>query len=397
MLFLGALVRKIIDYQSGYVTPGRWGLSALLVASISFITLFKHLPKAHKEGGMPFIISLSGLTYAILIGLAYGRLDSEFIVGVIEWLAPVSFGFHIFINWHNYPNYRKIISNTFVWGTLVMGAYGVFQYCVAPAWDEFYLDAIEVNSFGSATPFNIRVWGTSTSPQEFSAIMLAGTILIFSSQGIIKFAAAGTGYLSFILTMARSGWLGWLASIGMFLPSLKLQLQMRMLVTILVMALVVVPLTQIEPFTEVISQRIESLTSVEDDFSLEERSSGYQRLLNRALSEFVGLGVGGDPGIRTPLGDTDTSIFPLLFQFGWFGTIPYIGGILLIILRLFSTYHLRADAFGNAARAIALGIFSQIGLNLIFTNVFGFVLWGFLGISLAAANYYQASSNKHLH
>ncbi len=392
MLFLGALVRKIIDYQSGYVTPGRWGLSALLVAAISLITLFKYLPRAHREGGMPFIISLLGLAYAILVGLAYDRLGPRFIVGVIEWLAPIAFGFHIFIHWRNYPDYRKSILTTFIWGTLVMGAYGIFQYCVAPAWDAFYLDELEVNSFGSATPFAIRVWGTSTSPQDFGAIMLAGVVLIFSGQGVIKFAAAGTGYLSFLLTMARSSWLGWLASMVMFLPSLKLQLQIRLLVTILVMSLVVVPLTQIEPFAEVISDRLESFTNGRDDTSLDDRTSGYQQLSNRALSEFIGLGLGGDPGISTDLGSGDTSIFPLLFQFGWFGTIPYVGGILLIIVKSFSAHQMRADAFGSAARAIALGIFVQIGFNQIFINVFGFMLWGFLGISLAAINYYQFSS-----
>ncbi len=396
MLFLGALVRKIIDYQSGYITPGRWGLSALLVAAISFITLFKNLPKAHREGGMPFIISLLGLAYAILVGLAYGRLDSQFVVGIIEWLAPFAFGFHIFIHWRSYPSYRKSLSTTFIWGTLVIGAYGIFQYCVAPAWDGFYLNEIDVTSFGNAAPFELRVWGTSTSPQEFAAILLAGIVLIFSSQGVIKIASSGTGYLGFLLTMARSGWLGWLASMVMFLPSLKLRLQMRLLMTILVMALVIVPLTQIEPFSEAINDRIESFTNGGDDTSLEERTSGYQQLYNQALSEFVGLGLGGDPGISTALGGTDTSIFPLLFQFGWFGTIPYIGGIFLILIKSFSVQQLRSDAFGSAARAIALGIFAQIGFNQIFTNVFGFVLWGFLGISLAAINYYEFLFNKSL-
>ncbi|WOD39265.1 hypothetical protein [Nodosilinea sp. E11] len=391
MLFFGSLVRKVIDYQSGYVTPGRWGLAALLVAAISLITLFKYLPKCHREGGMPFIISFLGLTYALMMGIAYGRLSPQFIVGAIEWLAPMAFGFHIFINWRSYLDYRRHLLTTFIWGTLVMGAYGIFQYCVAPAWDKFYLDQLGVNSFGKAVPFDLRVWGTSTSPQEFAAIMLAGIILIFSGQGAIKFAAAGTGYLGFLLTMARSGWIGWLASIVMFLPSINLKLQMRLLVTILVMALVVVPLTQIEPFAEVISDRIESFTNGRDDTSLEDRTAGYQQLSSEALSEFVGLGLGGGSGSKTALGGSDTSIFPLLFQFGWFGTIPYIGGILLILVKSFSIKQLRSDAFGSAARAVALGIFAQLAFNQIFTNVFGFVLWGFLGLSLAAVNYHQFS------
>ncbi|MBD0337531.1 MAG: O-antigen ligase domain-containing protein, partial [Cyanobacteria bacterium Co-bin13] len=232
MLFLGALVRKIIDYQSGYVTPGRWGTPALLVAAISLITLFKYLPRIHKQGGIPFLLSLMALTYAFLVGLIYGRLSAQYLVGAFEWFGPLAFGFHLFAQWRNYPRYRKSLLSTFIWGTLVMGAYGIYQYWVVPEWDRFYLGQLGVTSFGAGTPFDVRVWGTSTSPQEFSAIMLAGIILIFSGEGVVRFAAAGTGYLGFLLTMARAGWLGWCISIIMFMPSLKLKLQMRLLTTI---------------------------------------------------------------------------------------------------------------------------------------------------------------------
>lgn len=395
MLFLGSLVRKIIDYQSGYVTPGRWGFPALLVASISLITLLKHLPRANREGGLPFILSLLGLTYAFMIGVAYDRLNIRYLIGVIEWFAPFAFGFHLFAQWRHYPAYRKGMLSTFTWGTLVMGAYSIYQYCIAPEWEKFYLTQLGVTSFGRAVPFELRVWGTSTSPQDFGAIMLAGIILIFSGQGVVRFASAGTGYLGFLLTMARSAWLGWCAAAIMFVPSLTLKLQVRLLITILVMSMVVLPITQMEPFAEAIGGRLESLTNTEDDQSLDDRTSGYQLLYQRAVVEFVGLGLGGSPGISTSLGGSDTSIFPLMFQFGWFGAIPYVGGILLILMKLFRIQQLRADAFGSASRAVALGIFSQIGFNQIFINVFGFVLWGFLGISMAAGNYYQFSKGRN--
>ncbi|HEY9879571.1 MAG TPA: O-antigen ligase domain-containing protein [Leptolyngbyaceae cyanobacterium] len=394
MLFLGALVRKIIDYQSGYVTPGRWGTPALVVAAISLITLFKYLPRIHKQGGMPFLLSLMALTYAFLNGLVYGRLSAQYIVGAFEWFGPLAFGFHLFAQWRDYPKYRKSIFSTFIGGTLVMGSYGIYQYWVVPEWDRFYLSQLGVTSFGAGLPFDVRIWGTSTSPQEFAAILLAGIILIFSGQGIIRFAAAGTGYLGFLLTMARSGWLGWCVSIVMFMPSLKLQLQMRLLTTILVMALVVVPLARMEPFAGVIGERLQSFTEGKDDRSFEDRQEGYQELSKAATTQFMGLGLGGSPNINTSIGGTDSSIFPLLFQLGWFGSLAYVGGIALMLIKAFQIQQLRSDAFGSAARAIALGVFAQFSLNQVFTNVFGFVLWGFLGISLAAGNYHQSSGSK---
>lgn len=394
MIFLGALVRKIIDYHSGFVNFGRWGLPALLVASISLITLYRELPKASKQGGLPFILALFGLTYAFLIGMAYGRLDLRYILTLLEWLAPLAFGFHLFMQWRDYPEYRRSISNAFIWGTGVMGGYGLYQYWAVPAWDAFYLSKLEVSSFGEATQFGLRIWGTSTSPQEFAAILLAGGIVVFSGKGLSQIVSAGAGYLGFLLTMARSSWLGWCVAFLMFLPSISLRLQIRLLISILAISLIVVPVAQSGPLGETITQRLESFSSGKDDASLEARTEGYSDLLGEALSQVVGQGFGARIQSDS-IGGGDTAILPLLFAFGWIGSLPFVGGIILMLLQLFQSSHLRFDVFGSASRAIALGIFSQIAFNQIFSNVFAFILWGFLGISMAAVNYHQfASSNR---
>jgi hypothetical protein len=196
--------------------------------------------------------------------------------------------------------------------------------------------------------------------------------------------------------MARSAWLGWLAGVVTFFPFLKPRLQMRFVLTILVMATLVVPIVSLEPFSEAINQRLESLSNTSEDTSLQERTEGYEILLNLAFSEVIGQGLGsgsprqeiGRAAVATALGGSDSGILPLLFSFGWVGAIPYAGGILLILLQLFQGKDIGGDSFSSAARAIALGTFAQVGLNNIFPDAFGLVLWGFLGIGLAAQRYY---------
>lgn len=393
MIFLGPLVRKIVDYQSGYVTFGRWGLPAILVASISLITFFRCLPRAHTNGSLPFVISFAGLLYSFLIGAVQNQLSLRYVLGFVEWLVPLAFGFHLFMQWRQYPDYQRTIQRTFIWGSVVMGSYGIYQYCVAPAWDAFYLNQLGVSSFGNPEPFGIRVWGTSTSPQEFSVLMLAATVLVLSGHGLLRYVGASTSYLALLLTMSRSGWLGWCVSALLYFPSLSQRLQIRLVVTILIMSLMILPLTQLAPFEDEISSRIESFSNIENDTSLNDRREGYDILLGEAVKQVVGRGLGSSIG-NTSLGGGDSSILPLLFKFGWLGTIPYIGGILFIFLKVFQSKFLAYDPFGSAARAISLGIFSQIGFNLIFFNIFAFVLWGFLGMSLAASKYYQACSEN---
>jgi hypothetical protein len=70
------------------------------------------------------------------------------------------------------------------------------------------------------------------------------------------------------------------------------------------------------------------------------------------------------------------------------GTLPYLGGLLLLIISLLSTKEAAFDPFVSAARAIAIGTFSQISLNNVMLSVFGMVLWAFIGLSVAARVYY---------
>ncbi|NEQ49241.1 MAG: O-antigen ligase domain-containing protein [Leptolyngbya sp. SIO3F4] len=396
MVFLGAVLRRVIDYQAGYVTFGRWGLPSLLVICVSILTFLKYLPIAFRKGGAPFILSFVGISYALCTGIAYGRLNGKYPLIFLEWLGPLAFGFHLFMQWRDYPKIRQVIQKSFAWGTVVMGSYGIYQFCLMPPWDAFYMKQISAASFGAPIPFEVRVFGTQGAPQSFASIMMAGLILLLNSQGLAQIIGSGTGYLSFLLTRARSGWLGWCITMLTLVPSLSAKLQMRLVVTILIMALLIVPLINMEPFSQVISDRLDSFTNIqniEDDKSFQDRSEGYDALFKVVVKEVVGKGLGaGLPG-GTTIGGSDTSILPLLFSFGWLGTIPYLGGIVLIILQVFQNQLARSDAFASASKAISIGIFSQIGLNQIFRGELAILLWGFLGISVAACKYhlYQRS------
>jgi hypothetical protein len=91
----------------------------------------------------------------------------------------------------------------------------------------------------------------------------------------------------------------------------------------------------------------------------------------------------------TSLGSNDSGILSMFFSLGWFGTIPYLGGIILLLFSLFQSIDIRADAFASAARAISLGVFAQIGLGSVTLALSGVVFWGFAGMALAASQYHR--------
>ncbi|CCH66134.1 Glucose-6-phosphate isomerase [Richelia intracellularis HM01] len=55
--FLTPLVRRLVDYRSGWVDPNIILLAPFLVTLITGITFIKYLPRSYHIGGFPFVIA----------------------------------------------------------------------------------------------------------------------------------------------------------------------------------------------------------------------------------------------------------------------------------------------------------------------------------------------------
>ncbi len=386
--FLAALVRRLIDLQAGYTEPSPVLLAPFLVSGLSLLTFVRELPRAMSGGGFPFVLCMIGIVHGTLAGFLNEEISPRsVIVALLNWLTPLTFGFYLFANWRNFPAIRQITQRIFVWGVLVMGIYGVIQFLIAPAWDRTWLEGTLLQTFGTPQPLGIRVWSTMHSPQPFAVMMMAGLFMLFATKSPLKLPASGFGYLSFLLSLARSAWLSWFIGIAVFLPSLKPKFQMRLIVTLMAMMLLVLPLTTIEPFSTAISSRLQTFNSGTQDISYAERTQGYNKLLGEALTEFTGKGIGYV--IKdTSIGSNDSGILTMLVNLGWVGTLPYLSGLVLLIVSILRSREAAFDPFVSASRAIALATFSQISLNNVMLQAFGMVLWGFIGLSAASRQYY---------
>lgn len=387
--FLAPWVRRLVDYRSGWQEPSPVLLAPFLVTLVTLPTFVRHLPKSYRQGGLPFVLACTSVFYSLLVGLIKTS-PTAVVVPLLNWLTPILFSFHLFVNWRDYPRYRQIIQRAFLWCVLLTGAYGVVQYLVAPGWDRLWLtQTIRTGAlaFGRPEPLEIRVFSTMNSPGPFAIVMMAGLLLLFNSQSVLRFPASAVGYLAFLLTLVRSVWLGWFVGFVALMTSLKARLQMRLILTICVMGLCVLPLAITPPFSEVINSRIQSLSKPENDVSYNERSATYNRSLSLALSQGLGEGLGTIS--RSSKLVLDSGILEMFFTMGWFGTIPYLSGIFLLFFQLLQSSEGRFDPFVSAARAISTCTFVQIFFGNVFIGLYGMVFWGFLGIGIAAHKYYQ--------
>ncbi|MEQ9620369.1 O-antigen ligase domain-containing protein [Coleofasciculus chthonoplastes] len=382
MWFLTPLVRRLADYRSGFSNPSPILLAPFLVTLITLITLWQNLPKTARQGSLPFVLSIAGIFYSFLVGFIL-KSPVEACLALLEWLAPVLLGYHLFLNWRNYPDYRQNIQRVFVWGVLVMGVYGIIQYVTMPEWDRFWLINTGFTTSGSPEPFGFRVWSTLNSTEPFAAMMAASLLLLLSNnqQKVLGVLASVAGYSALLLTFARSSWLGWLAGLLTLISSLKPKHRIRLIITLLAILILVIPLSTLEPFSDKVSERLETFSSLEDDNSFQNRQAYFKMVFGDALTSVVGVGIGGVA--------TDNSILVMLFQLGWIGTIFYMGGMSLLVFSLCQSSEVGFDTFAVAARAAVISALVRLPINVPMLGVSGTVLWGFLGIGLAAHQYHH--------
>ena len=382
VFFLTPFVRRVSDFRSGFTDPSPILIAPPLVAMITIITFYRNLPKAHEQGGLPFILSALGVFYGFLVGLINGS-PVPAIISLMAWVSPILFGFHLFVNWRDYPSYRQNIQRTFLWCVLLTASYGVYQYLVAPEWDRFWLIQTKLyTSMGKPEPLGLRVWSTMNAPLQFGIVMLAGNILLFIGQGNLRIPGLAVGILSILLTSVRTVWGGFIIALITLLGSLKGGFQIRLIAFILMIILCMVPLSTVEPFSQVIQSRVTSLSNVKDDQSAKDRANLYGTTLNLALSEVIGKGNG-------TLQPIDSGIIELLLTLGWMGAIPYVGGLLLIFYSLFQSSKSKSDPFASAARAIVVGFLPMLAGSNVIISIPGMVFWGFLGLGMAANKHYQ--------
>jgi hypothetical protein len=384
--FLTAYVTRLSDYQSYTFDTTRLMMVAPYLATLVVLPdLLVKLPKFFKDkNAVPFLLSFMGILYGTCVGL-FNHSPFNVFKTALDSLIPVLFGFFLYQDWRNYPAYKKNIYQVFCTGILVMGVYGVIQYISAPESDGFWVTnmiSMGKNSFGRPEPLELRTFSTMHSPGPYAVFLMSGLLLSFSHKNSLQLPSLVVGYLNFMLTLVRSAWGGWFIGLVFLFSAAKPKLQAKLLITICVLALCVIPLTTMEPFSAVISSRVESLTDIENDGSGQIRRQTYAALTNQALTSWIGQGFGSG-------GSSDSAILDTLLSMGWAGTIYYVLGLFILIVKLFRSSYGRSDPFINTARAILVGVLLQLFLGNLLLAPAGVILWGFLGLGISGCRYHE--------
>jgi O-Antigen ligase len=381
MWFLSPLVRRLADYRSGFTDPSPILLAPYLVSLVTIVAIFQYSPSFKRPPSIIFLLAFLSVFYGYLMGvLKDGSILTTVSVKFLDWLVPISFSYYLYVSWRQYPLYRSIMQKIFPVAVLISGIYGIYQYMVAPEWDCAWLINTELMSMGTPEPQKIRVWSTMHGSGVFAVVMMSGLLMLMNGRGFLYLPTIGVGYLAFLLSSVRAAWVGWIVGLVSLIASFSSSSRIRLGVIICAIALCVVPLATVEPFATVINERIATFSDLKNDGSGAGRLEIYQNSFNDAALNPLGYGIGNTHSF-------DSGILMIGATLGWIGGIPYFGSLLLLIFQVVKSQKNVNDLFAKSSESISLAMLSQLGFGPNSLGLPGMLLWGFLGIALAAKQY----------
>ncbi|MBU2760785.1 hypothetical protein [Acidithiobacillus sulfurivorans] len=397
--FVTPEIRRLVDYQIGFQPVDPIMLTPYLVTGLAFFTVINYLPELRRKTLFPMALVVVGILYAYVVGmLTAGFMPATY--GLLNWLLPVLFGLHMAIRWRDYPQVRRTLYHTFVWGTLVMGGYGLIQYAHPLPWDAYWMAASKLLSIGRPEPFQVRIFSTMNSPGPFAFELMGTLLMLFAGGGFWRIPAALFGYLAFLLSIVRAAWGGWFIGLVYIMSRLKPEQMLRYFMGIIVIVILATPMLLYKPVYDRLEARFSSIENVKQNASYQARTKFYEEFFVEAFETPLGAGI-GSTGTAARLGQKghvvnfDSGIMEIPYVLGWAGGTLFFLGTIWTLISILNNKWSKKDPFIAISSGISLAVFS----TLIFVDTLigstGMLFWAFAGTAIAGIHYRQVEGMKN--
>jgi hypothetical protein len=204
----------------------------------------------------------------------------------------------------------------------------------------------------------------------------------------IKWLAMPLALASFMLSQVRSAWLSCCVVIALVFFRAPTKTKMKYLAVATAFALVSIPLVTMGPIAEVFQARMQTMATIQNDGSFNDRLRFYESMGGTAMGMVMGKGL-GTTGLASRLsggGDLgeyanfDSGVMDLFFTFGWSAIIVFVA---LFFICKDSYKASRTGEFANLGFAVALGGLTLLISVEILNGVFGTFVFPFFGMALS--------------
>jgi hypothetical protein len=397
--FVTPLVRRLVDYRAGYDPINPVLAAPALVTAVCLVSLIRHLPKLKRRSLAALVPVLASLAYAYPLGVHTAGLQAA-TFGLLQWLAPIAFGFHLATDVSRYLPYLAITRRVFTSAAFALGLYGVWQYVSPLPWDRFWMFNAGMTTIGRPFPFEVRVFSTLNSPAPFAMVMVAALVMLLETRLWVHLCIGLPAYLAFLLSLVRTAWGGWLIGVGVYATSLRPRAGLRV-VAMLVLLVLAVGWFTTTPLGGRVERRLESFTSLAQDRSLAAREASSGVVLGLILAEPLGRGLGVTGSARR-LATSSTMTFDngylnVFVSLGWAGGLLYLAGTAVLLVGLLQERtEPRDDPIPKVARAVGFATVATLSSLNTLTAVSGMIFWGFLGLSIGGRAWYRTEVQGQL-
>ena len=380
---LTPLVRRIVDFSTGFHPVSPVMTAPLLVTSISLLSLFSS-PRGGR-GAIPlaYIAYVAVVIVGLIVGAPSAGLPAAFF-DLLNWTLPAAFAVHLMRVSVSTEQTTIAMFKSLAFGSLVTGLYGILQFFLLPGWDAAWMLASGLESIGAPFAREVRVFSTLNSPGPFAEFVSAGVIVLFTWRFRLRWFAITVGAISLLLSLVRASWGG--CAIGLLLTialsPVRAKRQNVLVATFTTGAVAII--LAFTPIGETVLQRADTLSNAGSDASFLQRQALYSRFSDEVLGSVLGQGL-GHTGIAGRNGENtdeatsviDSGLIEMLFSFGVLGLVMMVS-VLSVAIRSFPNGR---SLEATTSYAIAMSSLSSIAFGNVLIGSQGMLVLPFFALA----------------
>jgi hypothetical protein len=391
-LWLWALtpfVRRVADFQGGWHEPSIILLTPYLVTAapairLAFRMIVTSLRTRPRLAGSA-MFALTGFGVAFGLPMGFVATPTGAVVETLNWGVPIAFGFYIASRRQDVAQIERAMAVTFMQAAVVMGAYAVYQFMRAPAWDVDWMLNIEATSFGIAREFELRVFSTSHSPGVLGYFIIIPLALWVANPRLRTVGAAALAGVALALSQVRAAWLGLAVASVMAVYALPGRARLRLAAFIGMGMVVAAPFVLPIEISDVTLDRMLTIANLGNDESALSRLAGHTLLISFLNEHPFGIGIGMvDRRLEQLIGSRDSIIVGTVVQFGIIGALAYAAGLVALIARIVGYYRRARTSEALGLSCAGLGLLSALFFGTVTAGPPGVLLWAIAGLATAS-------------
>lgn len=376
---LAPFLRRVVDVYAGYEPSGLMISGPLLAILVPAPWLLGSIARGRLDPALrPFLLAGACTLYGMLLTVLNGQIQQALSNG-LKWFAPLIYGMWLVDETRRDP---LLIDRTVFMAMLLMpllGVYGFVQYVDPPIWDRYWMTYTSIASIGQPEPFMVRVFSTMNAPAGYATFAAAGLLLFgFGKARWSLFLAAAPTLLGLLLTMYRTAWIA--LAVGILLGLFHSRTWQRAAMLLVVLPVLGAGVVAFTPAGEVLEQRLQTLGSIGDDGSGQERLAEYAELLNSDGGTLIGHGFESADVLQAGTLPLDGMLVVAWHTMGLPIGIFCVAAVCWAAANGVRGAWRSGTVSGLAVAAILVGAIVQIPLAVVSTSELGFLFWSMAGI-----------------